>query len=143
MNRLSGQIEAIETQGSVAIVDVKLGALSLTALLLGGAEQLASWRSGQAVDLLFKETEVALAKNLSGQISLRNRLPGRIADIEWGQVLTRVRLQLDEAQAAPVSSVITTRSARKLQLAVGDSVEGLVKSNEMSLIAAAAMGVRP
>lgn len=143
MNRLSGQIEAIETQGSVAIVDVKLGALSLTALLLGGAEQLASWCGGQAVELLFKETEVALAKNLSGQISLRNRLPGRIAGIEWGQVLTRVRLQLDEAQAAPVSSVITTRSARKLQLEIGDRVEGLVKSNEMSLIAAAAMGARP
>lgn len=134
MNQLSGRITGIDAHGSVAIVDVAAGDLQLTATLLGSPEQLSGWQPGQTVRLLFKETEVALAKNLSGQISLRNRLPGRITDIAWGQLLTRVQLQLDGAAAA-VSSVITTRSARKLELALGDQVEGLVKSNEMSLLA--------
>ncbi|MDE2430393.1 MAG: TOBE domain-containing protein, partial [Burkholderiales bacterium] len=96
------------------------------------------WHHAQAVDLLFKETEVALAKNLSGMISLRNRMPGTIRHIEWGQVLTRVHLELRQNEALPVwtiTSVITTRSAKKLQLAEGDQIEGLVKSNEMSLLA--------
>jgi molybdate transport system regulatory protein len=131
MNILSGQIAAIEAHGSVAIVDVSVDCHRFTATLLGSPEQLTQWKLGQAVQLLFKESEVALAKNLSGQISLRNRLPGRITAIEVGQVLTRALIDMDGLQ---FSSIITSRSARGLQLAVGDLVEGLVKSNEMSLI---------
>ncbi len=132
MNTLSGHIAAIEAHGSVAIIDVAVAEHRFTATLLGSAGQLATWHPGQAVRLLFKETEVALAKNLSGQISLRNRFPGRITMIEIGQVLTRVIIDMDGLM---ISSIITSRSARSLQLAMGDQVEGLVKSNEMSLMA--------
>jgi molybdate transport system regulatory protein len=131
MNIFPGTISAIEAHGSVAIVDVSVGDHCFTATLLGSHEQLTQWKLGQAVQLLFKESEVALAKNLSGQISLRNRLPGRVTAIEVGQVLTRALIDMDGLQ---FSSIITSRSARGLQLAVGDLVEGLVKSNEMSLI---------
>lgn len=131
MNKLAGVIAAIEVHGSVAIVDVAVANHRFTSTLLGSAEQLACWEIGQAVQLLFKETEVALAKNLSGQISMRNRLPGTVTAIESGQVLSRVLFDMD---GIAISSVITTRSARGLQLAVGDLVEGLVKSNEMSLM---------
>ena len=132
MNSLSGHIISIEAHGSVAIVDVAVATHRFTATLLGSAEQLASWKIGQSVRLLFKETEVALAKNLSGQISLRNRFPGSVTKIEIGQVLTRVIINMNNCE---ISSVITSRSARGLQLALGDQVEGLVKSNEMSLLA--------
>lgn len=131
MNILSGHIAAIEAHGSVAIVDVSVAAHRFTATLLGSPGHLASWKLGQTVQLLFKENEVALAKNLSGQISLRNRLPGSVIAIEVGQVLTRAIIDMDGLQ---FSSIITSRSARSLQLAIGDLVEGLVKSNEMSLI---------
>ncbi len=131
MNTLHGHIAAIEAHGSVAIVDVTVAAHRFTATLLGSEDQLAAWGVGQAVSLLFKETEVSIAKNLSGQISMRNRLPGKVTAIEVGQVLTRVLLDMD---GCLISSVITSRSARGLQLAVGDTIEGLVKSNEMSLI---------
>lgn len=132
MNSLSGHIAAIEAHGSIAIVDVAVATHQFTATLLGSAEQLSTWKIGQAVQLLFKETEVALAKNLSGQISLRNRFPGTVTSIDIGQVLARVIINMNNIQ---ISSVITSRSARGLQLAVGDQVEGLVKSNEMSLLA--------
>jgi molybdate transport system regulatory protein len=133
MNTLSGHIAAIEAHGSVAIVDVTVIGRLFTATLLGSPEHLANWQIGQSVQLLFKESEVALAKNLSGQISLRNRLPGSIVAIEVGQVLTRAIIDMD---GLVISSVITSRSARSLQLALGDQVEGLVKSNEMSLLPA-------
>ena len=131
MNTLTGHITAIETQGSVAIIDVAVGAQSFTATLLGSAVHFAEWKIGQVVRLLFKETEVALAKNLSGQISMRNRMPGVVTALDIGQVLTRV---IFDMRGIMISSVITSRSARGLQLAIGDSVEGLVKSNEMSLV---------
>ncbi|MEB0137745.1 MULTISPECIES: TOBE domain-containing protein [unclassified Undibacterium] len=138
MNCLHGTILAVEAHGTVAIVDVAVGALQLTATLLGSAQQLATWQAAQPVQMLFKETEVALAKNLQGQISLRNRLPGRIVEIEWGQLLTRVLVLLDDLAGVTISSVITTRSAKNLQLQVGDALEGLVKANEMSIMAGSA-----
>ncbi|MFZ6675850.1 TOBE domain-containing protein [Undibacterium sp. Xuan67W] len=131
MNKFSGKIAAIEAYGSVAIVDVMVGPHCFTATLMGAADQFELWKNGQAVNLLFKETEVALAKNLTGQISLRNRMPSIITGLEYGQLLTRVAMQMDGMM---LHSVITTRSARHLQLELGDQVEGLVKSNEMSLL---------
>ena len=132
MNTLSGHIAAIETHGSIAIIDVAVGGNHFTATLLGSAEQLSAWKIGQSARLLFKETEVALAKNLSGQISMRNRMPGLVIALEVGQVLTRVVFDM---QGVQINSVITSRSARGLQIAIGDAVEGLVKSNEMIVLA--------
>ncbi|WP_019140024.1 TOBE domain-containing protein [Noviherbaspirillum massiliense] len=131
MNRLPGQIVRIETAGSIALVDVAAGRHHFTATLVGGIDEAASWLPGMPVTLLFKETEVSLAKNLSGLISMRNRLPGVITAIERGQLLTKVTLDVD---GHAITSIITTRSSHALALAVGDEAEGLVKANEMSLL---------
>jgi molybdate transport system regulatory protein len=130
MNRLPGTIVAIEAAGGIALVDVTVGARRYTALLVSTAAEAARWCPGAPVTLLFQETEVSLAKNLSGQISMRNRLPGTIVALERGRLLTKVMLDVD---GHTVGAVVTTRSCDNLQLAVGDAVEGLVKANEMSL----------
>jgi molybdate transport system regulatory protein len=135
MNRLPGQIAGVEAVGSIALVEVAVRARRYTATLIGAGSELASWPEGMPVTLLFKETEVALAKNLSGLISMRNRIPARIAAIERGQLLTRVTL---DADGHTIESIITTRSSHSLALAVGDMVEGLVKSNEMNVVLEAA-----
>ncbi|WP_292938103.1 TOBE domain-containing protein [Noviherbaspirillum sp.] len=131
MNRLPGTISAIEMHGSIALVDVAVGDHRFSATLIGAGDEIGTWTPGMAVVLLFKETEVSLAKNLSGLISMRNRLPCTISTIERGQVLTRVGLDLDGHR---IESIITTRSSHALELAVGDAVEGLVKANEMTLV---------
>jgi molybdate transport system regulatory protein len=84
--------------------------------------------------MLFKESEVALARQLSGQISLRNRMPGQVVALEQGRLLTRVRLALQDVPGSCIESLITTRSAQAMQLAIGDQLEALVKSNEMSMM---------
>ncbi len=131
MNRLPGRISHIETAGSIALVDVTVGERRFTATLIGAGDEVASWPQGMPVTLLFKETEVSLAKNLAGLISMRNRIPAMVAAIEHGRLLTKVTLDADGHR---IESVITTRSAQALGLAVGDAVEGLVKANEMTLI---------
>ena len=133
MNRLPGRIAAIETCGSIALVDVEAVGLQLTATLVGAGALTDSWRPGMAVTLLFAETEVALAKNLSGLISMRNRLPGRIVALERGTVLTKVTLDIAGQR---VVSVITTRSSHTLALQEGETVEALVKANEMGVMPA-------
>ena len=130
MNILRGHIVSIEMVESVAIIDIAVAEMYLTATLLGNADTFGKWTLGQQVQVLFNEMEVALAKNLTGLISMRNRLPGVIESIESGQLLTRIIFTVG---GAAVSSVITTRSAQKLDLRIGDTIEGLVKSNEMNL----------
>ena len=128
MNRLPGTISAVQAHGSIAIVDVAANGHVFTATLLGAGDEV--WTPGASVSLLFKETEVSLAKNLSGLISMRNRIPCTITAIERGALLTRVMLDFD---GHALESVITTRSSHALSLTVGDAVEGLVKANEMTL----------
>lgn len=137
MNKLPGKITSIETEGSIALIEVAVGELRLSASLLGAAEEFLSWELNQEVDLIFNEMEVAIAKNLSGQISLRNRLQGKIVGLEIGKVLARVVFMVDHAHL--ISAVITSRSALKLELRLGDEIEGLVKSNEMNLIRSGAL----
>ena len=132
MNKLSGTITSIETEGSVALIEVAVGELRLSASSLGAAEEFLLWELNQEVELVFNEMEVAIAKNLSGLISLRNRLPGKVVSLEFGKVLTRVVFLV--ANIHLINAVITSRSAYKLQLCLGDEVEGLIKSNEMQLL---------
>lgn len=131
MNRLIGKIISIESEGSISLVEVAVGAHTLSATLLGCRDEIFGFSLHQEIALLFNEMEVAIAKNLSGQISLRNRLPGEIVSLESGKILTRVVYLIDQTYL--VNAVITTRSASKLALKLGDQIEGLIKSNEMNL----------
>lgn len=130
MNRLRGIVTAVESAGHILLVDVAVNGDEFSALLLeaAGGPRL---RPGAEVTLLFKETEVSLAKNLSGLISLRNRIPARVRALEKGKVLTQVTL---DYRGNAIVSVITTRSAERLEIKVGDQVEGLVKANEMTIL---------
>lgn len=130
MNRLKGQIIAIEHTSHMSLVDVAVDGDVFSATLLETPESAAYLKVGNQVTLLFKETEVSLAKNLSGLISLRNRFPVTIRSIERGDILTAVGLNY---RGVTLTSVITTRGIDRLQLVVGDKVEALVKANEMVL----------
>ena len=134
MNRVSGAIAGIERAARIAIVDVNALGQQLTATLIGTGAGLETdrWRAGMPVTLLFAETEVALAKNLSGLISLRNRISVSIVAIERGSILCRVVLQ---AEGAQIVSIITTRAAHALGLACGDRIEALIKANAMRIVA--------
>lgn len=131
MNRLSGTVDVIETQGSIALIDVRVGPHRLTATLIGYPPGLPDWPRGRPVELMFKETDVAIGKDLSGLLSLRNRLPCSVVALETGALLTRVGLCFD---GWTLEAVITTRSARRLDLRAGDAVEALIKASEMTLL---------
>jgi molybdate transport system regulatory protein len=131
MNRLRGRIAAIQCNGHLSLVDVEVGSESCTAVLLETPQNTPYLEVGHEVSLLFKETEVSLAKNLSGLISLRNRLPVTVMAITRGEIMSEVKL---DYQGYPLCSIVTTRAVERLGLVPGDAVEALVKSNEMSLM---------
>ncbi|HJV72616.1 MAG TPA: TOBE domain-containing protein [Noviherbaspirillum sp.] len=132
MNRLPAKIAAVDVHGSIALVDAAVDAHRFTAMLIGAADEVKNWTTGMPVTLLFKETEVSLAKNLSGLLSMRNRIPCTVTAVEHGKLLTKVSLNFN---GNLIESIITTRSSHALSIAPGDIVEGLVKANEMTVIA--------
>lgn len=133
MNQLPGQITAIDSHGSIALVDAVAAGQRFTAMLIGAGEEVAAWGPDMKVTLMFKEVEVSLARNLMGQISLRNRLACTVTNVEQGRLMSRVTLDF---QGYRIASVITTRSAHALAIAPGMPVEALIKANEMMVVPA-------
>ena len=131
MNKLSGVITQIQHSGAIILVDVDVDGHGFSALLIESVNQPDWLLTGNAVDLVFKETEVSLAKDLSGMISMRNRMKCRVIDLDRGGLLSKVTMQFQNYQ---VVSAITSRSVDSLQIKIGDEVEALVKSNEVSLM---------
>ena len=131
MNRLRGRIISIESNDHVSLVDVDVSGDTFTATLLETPDDASYLRLGNAVDVLFKETEVSLAKGLSGLISLRNRMNTTVKLVRSGVILSEVMLDYRGQQ---ISSIITTRSIKRMDIKAGDEVEALVKANEVTLM---------
>ncbi|ANH69717.1 MULTISPECIES: TOBE domain-containing protein [unclassified Roseateles] len=64
-------------------------------------------------------------------INVRNQFRGTIKEIVEGPVVSEVDVQT--AAGLIVTSVITTRSVKELNLTVGKEVVALVKSTEVSI----------
>ena len=64
------------------------------------------------------------------RLSARNRLIGKIAEIQLGDILALVVIHVGDHV---VESVITRRSADEMKLKVGDTVGAIIKSTEVVL----------
>lgn len=131
MNRLPATITAIQQSGTILLVDAEAGGQGFSALLIESIHRPEWLEVGKAVDLVFKETEVSVAKILQGQISMRNRMKCAVMKIDKGELLSMITLQFKSFTVVPS---ITTRSVNALQLKIGDDVDALVKANEVSLM---------
>lgn len=131
MNKLLGKIMNIESSEHISIVDIDVEGDLFSSVIIETPETADYLKIGNEVFMLFKETEVSIGKALSGNLSLRNRLKSKIKTIEKGTVLTKITL---DYKGKDIISVITTRSTNKLDLKVGDEVQGLVKANEVIIM---------
>jgi molybdopterin-binding protein len=131
MNQLSGKIKSIETDGSISLVSITAEHTEFFSLVIDTPQTAPYLKINNPIVLIFKETEMSVAKHLSGGISLRNRFPSIIRAIEPGKIVSKITLDF---KGLVLYSIITTRSVHSLHLQVGDHVEGLVKSNEVSLM---------
>lgn len=130
MNQLHATITAIETAGDISLVTLEAAGETFSSLVIDTPATALYLQAGKEIVMVFKETEMAVGKGFSGGLSLRNRFPARVRQIETGTILSAVHLDF---KGLDLLAVITTRSVADLQLAVGDEVLGLVKTNEISL----------
>ncbi|SRR6266542_4566442 len=131
MNKLSGTIINIQQSGAIILADIDVNGQPVSAMLIHSNEQDEWLKVGNKVTVVFKETEMSIAKGLSGKISLRNHFLCSIEAIREGELLSEIRLKYGLYN---LTSVITTRAVESLELKVGEQVEALVKANEVSLM---------
>jgi molybdopterin-binding protein len=63
-------------------------------------------------------------------LSARNKLVGKVTEIEFGGVMAHVVVRVGKNV---IESVITKRSAEEMKLKVGDTVSAVIKSTEVML----------
>ncbi len=127
MNKLSGTITSISTNDSLCLLELVASGIVIEMVLFDLKPEFVI---GTKVNILFKETEVAIGVNFSGEISFCNRLPARITSIRRGKILSYITMQND---AGELASVITTKSADRLNLQEGLDVTAIVKSTQISM----------
>ena len=131
MNSLQGVITAISTEKDISLVTIAAAGETFSALVIDTPATAAYLKPHHQIRMVFKETEMAIGKNLSGSLSLRNRFNATIRQIQSGKILSSVSLDF---KGHNLCAIITTQSVKELHLAAGDTVVGLVKTNEVSLM---------
>jgi molybdopterin-binding protein len=63
-------------------------------------------------------------------LSARNRLEGKVVELQLGGVMAHVVIRVGENL---IESVITKRSADEMELKIGDVVTAVIKSTEVML----------
>jgi molybdate transport system regulatory protein len=131
MNQIEVIIQDVTSADGIIVVDLLRDDQSLTALLIDMPENPEWLKRGNTIYAVFKETEVSIAKEFSGRISLRNKLPCVIREIIRGQLMTLVSMTF---QDTIIQSAITTRSVDMLDLQPRDQVTAMIKANEITLM---------
>ena len=84
------------------------------------------------VKLAIKPISVAIGKDTGGTLSYSNQLPATVQDMEKGELLSTLKLKLDNNYT--IESIITSRAVDRLVLKKGDRVTALIKSSEVSIL---------
>jgi len=127
MSNLIAKIKEIETLDSLNIVSFDFFGTTLTMMSLELKDEV---KVGKRVILGIKPTTVAIAKNFSGEISYSNQIKSIIEDIEIGKLLCSIKLISNNTT---FESIITTKSAKKLDLKKEDVVTAFIKASEISI----------
>jgi molybdopterin-binding protein len=85
---------------------------------------------GKKVKLSVKPTNISIAKNLLGDISLSNKLVAIIQNVENGKLLCSLSLKIYDVL---LESIITVDSSKRMNLQIGDEVSIFIKASDLSI----------
>jgi molybdopterin-binding protein len=130
MNKLSGKIINIKSDNHLSIIELQVGEDVLKSIVIETPGTVSFLKKENYVNALFKETEVSIAKDFSGKISLQNKMECIIRKIKKGKLLSQLSLDYNGNN---ISSIITSAAVEQLELKKGDEVLALVKTNEVMI----------
>jgi len=127
MSTIIAKVQEIETYENINIVKFAVDSITLTMMSLDISEKV---KISQDVKLLVNSSHIAIAKNLSGDLSYSNQIDAKILTLKQGNLLTHISLAFGEST---LESIITKESSISMKLSVGDNVTVLIKASELSI----------
>jgi molybdopterin-binding protein len=128
MNTLKGTIEKLSISGSLTLIGIKVENIAMSAIVIDTPKTVPYLKIGTTITVVFKETEVIIAKGNTDGISLRNKFKGTIESLESKELLSKLIINTNVGK---ISSIITTNAVNQLNLTIGTDVTAMVKTNEI------------
>ena len=128
MNKITATITDIQSVDTVNIVSFDVAGQAMRMMALELSERVGV---GSKVMLGVKATNVTIAKEIRGQLSISNQLEVTIEKVDLGALLCSVKFTF---KGQLWESIITRESALAMELESGDKVMALVKSSELSIV---------
>ena len=127
MSQLVATIKKINSIDNLNIVEFDFHGLTLKMMSLDLNTDV---QVGKKVKLSVKPTNISIAKNLIGEISLSNQIVATIENLENGQLLSSVSLKVHNTL---LESIIIVDSSKRMNLQIGESVTILIKASNLSI----------
>ena len=127
MSKFIATIKEIQTIDNLNIVVFDFCGLTLKMMSLDLNDDV---KIGKKVELSVKPSNISIAKNLIGEISLSNQIVATIQSLENGQLLTSVILKINDTL---LESIITVDSSKRMNLQIGEVVTILIKASNLSI----------
>lgn len=127
MSQLVATIKKINSVDNLNIVEFDFNGLTLKMMSLDLNDDV---KIGKKVELSVKPSNISIAKNLIGEISLSNQIVATIQSLENGQLLTSVILKINDSL---LESIITVDSSKRMNLQIGEVVTILIKASNLSI----------
>ncbi len=127
MSQLVATIKKINSVDNLNIVEFDFNGLTLKMMSLDLNDDV---KIGKKVKLSVKPSNISIAKNLIGEISLSNQIVATIQSLENGQLLTSVILKINDTL---LESIITVDSSKRMNLQIGEVVTILIKASNLSI----------
>ena len=127
MSQLVATIKKINSVDNLNIVEFDFNGLTLKMMSLDLNDDV---KIGKKVELSVKPSNISIAKNLIGEISLSNQIVATIQSLENGQLLTSVILKINDTL---LESIITVDSSKRMNLQIGEIVTILIKASNLSI----------
>ena len=127
MSQFVATIKKINSIDNLNIVEFDFHGLTLKMMSL---DLNADVQVSKKVKLSVKPTNISIAKNLIGEISLSNQIVATIENLENGQLLSSISLKVHNTI---LESIITVDSSKRMNLQIGESVTILIKASNLSI----------
>lgn len=127
MSKLIATIKKINSIDNLNIVEFDFLENKLKMMSLGLNPNI---QIGKKVKLSIKPTNISIAKDFIGEISLSNQLVATIQYIENGELLSSISLKVGDFL---LESIITVDSSKRMNLQIDDEVKILIKASNLSI----------
>ena len=128
MSQLIASIIKINTLDGLNIVQFDFLGIPLKMMSLDLSKDI---QVGNKVLLGVKSTNISIAKNLQGEISLSNQIIAKIQNVQNGELLCSITLKKDDIL---IESIITVDSSKRMDLKENDEVTLLIKASDLSIL---------